>query len=269
MTDSILKCLASTLVLFSSIVATSPAALAAPTLLVVDSTGGDASTGTFLNNMTSLGFTTTFSSDSAFSSFASLDYSSYTSIFIAWTANPSLIFAQSANLNSWVFNGGSLFIESPNFDDAQLAAMPGGIGLSQNDSSFFGDDVVVTTPGIYTAGLTDADFSAWSNSYHNTFNATGSLTTILSNTSSAALALAGSFGSGSVIFSQLDPSFHIQNGDGPTGPTSSKGLFIQAGLLAAYSEEAPELSTSGAPLGLAIALLPLLAFSSRRKPQPV
>ncbi|ODT79836.1 hypothetical protein ABS71_00720 [bacterium SCN 62-11] len=217
--------------------------------------------------MTSLGFTTTFSSDFDFSSYAALDYSSYTSIFIAWTANSSLIVSQSANLNNWVFSGGSLFLESPNFDDAQLAAMPGGVGLSQSGGG--GDDVVVTTPGIYTAGLTDADFSAWSNSYHNTFNATGSLTTILSNTSSNALALAGSFGSGSVVFSQLDPSYHIQNGSGPTGPTSSKGLFIQAGLLAAYSEDAPELSTSGAPLGLAIALLPLLAFSSRRKPQPV
>jgi hypothetical protein len=183
------------------------------------------------------------------------DLSQYSAIYLGWATTYSDLAARSSDIYTFVNNGGCFFGETA------FTNILGSLNFSGvTDIGSGGDAVHITNPASpVMAGLTDGDLSNWSSSYHTTYSVDGTWTVDATDFGVNDITIEKQFGLGRVVLTGQDPSYHIAGGNGPTGPTSSKGIFIDNALNC--NSVTPE-GSSLAMMGLG--LLPL-AYGFRRK----
>ena len=91
-----------------------------------------------------------------------------------------------------------------------------------------GDTVrIVNAASPVNAGLDDAGLSGWNTSDHTEFTGIGSFYGVTDNgTNGYWVTIIRNVGSGYIVYSGQDVSYHIQNGLGPTGAGSPKGVLL-------------------------------------------
>jgi hypothetical protein len=144
------------------------------------------------------------------SQFATRSFAGFDEIWIdntVFNRDPN-VYNRAADLAAFVSAGGGLVTDAA-FTDYGFAPNAGTIKAV---GGFSGNDVKETTLGKshpILAGITDAGLSNWFNSWHSYFSATGGMDVLATSSDpTQALILAGTFGSGRLVYFGLDPTFH-------------------------------------------------------------
>jgi hypothetical protein len=144
------------------------------------------------------------------SQFATRSFAGFDEIWVDETVSngdPN-VYKRSADLAAFVSAGGGLVTDAA-FTDYGFVPNAGTVKAV---GFFCSEDVKETTLGKshpILAGITDAGLQNWGCSWHSYFSATGGMDVLAtSSNTTQALILAGTFGSGRLVYLGLDPTFH-------------------------------------------------------------
>jgi hypothetical protein len=169
--------------------------------------------------LTTLGHTSTIVAPASLSS---TSFAGYTGIWLGWNTTFSSSPALTTNLQTFLNGGGQILAETSLGNT--LSFLP---SQTVTQVTSHQDTVNIVAPGHpVNAGLTNAGLSGWGNSLHAYYTSYPSFTVLTDNGSGNPVTLFRNVGSGHLVLTGQDISFHIKNGFGPTGANSPKGVFV-------------------------------------------
>ncbi|MEA1832184.1 cadherin domain-containing protein [Methylobacterium durans] len=144
----------------------------------------------------------------------STDFTGYTAIWLGWETTYTGSTTLKTKLTDFLKAGGNVLAEEPNTNE--LTFLPDGDTITATRS--YGDNVrIVSSYQTLMDGLSDAALSNWSLSYHATYTSYGSFTKVAQDSSGAAITIAERVGTGNLVVTGQDASYHEKNGSFPTG----------------------------------------------------
>ena len=186
--------------------------------------------------LTTMGYSSTIVTPSAF---GSTSFAGYYAIWLGSESTFTDLKARQADLTNFVAAGGILFCEIAVGYGSPMTNYPFGGKLAIQTGR--GDTVRIVNAGSpVNAGLDDAGLSGWNGSDHTEFTGIGSFSGVTDNgTNGYWVTIIRNLGSGYIVYSGQDVSYHIQNGLGPTGAASPKGVLLNNILSLVYTPSAP------------------------------